>query len=382
MKILFVQWDSIAQKDLEEAFLQEGHELLYEKITSEQFSYSNPEEIERKLSGTVSKEKPDLVFSVNYSPAITEFCSKKRLRYVSWIYDSPYDWMYLESILAPCNQVYMLDKELCQEFRSAGIRTVQYLPMAANTERLDRAADENVSYVYGVSFVGALYMEADRFSGKKSALTDYTKGYMDALAESQMKIAGYNFIPEVLGPILDELCKVYPRYPIKGDLRTNAYFCAESVVNPWITRLERVDLLEAVAKTYGVDLFTHNQVFSLPNVCNHGPVDYYEEMPGVFRQSKINLNISKRGMRSAVPLRCFDIMGSGGFLLSNFQSGFLDLFVPGEDFVYYENKEDLLQKVGYYLPHEQERQEITRRGHDKVAANHTYRHRVRQMLDF
>ena len=77
-----------------------------------------------------------------------------------------------------------------------------------------------------------------------------------------------------------------------------------------------------------------------------------------------------------------DIMGSGGFLLSNFQADFLDLFVPGEDFVYYEDRVDLLKKVDYYLKHEDERQWIAQNGHDKITAGHTYRHRVREMLCF
>lgn len=68
-------------------------------------------------------------------------------------------------------------------------------------------------------------------------------------------------------------------------------------------------------------------------------------------------------------------------MLSNFQADFLDDFVPGEDLVYYESKEDLLQKVVYYLDHEEERKAIAKNGHDKVAARHTYRHRVREMLD-
>lgn len=68
-------------------------------------------------------------------------------------------------------------------------------------------------------------------------------------------------------------------------------------------------------------------------------------------------------------------------MLSNFQSDFLDDFVPGEDFVYYESKEDLLQKAAWYLDHEEERKTIAKNGHDKVAAGHTYRHRVREMLD-
>lgn len=118
----------------------------------------------------------------------------------------------------------------------------------------------------------------------------------------------------------------------------------------------------------------------MPGLRNRGKVDYYLQMPQVFKQSRINLNISLRSIKSGIPLRAFDIMGSGGFLLSNFQADFLDDFIPGEDFAYYESKEDLLAKIDYYLAHDKERQAIARSGHEKVAAAHTYRHRVREML--
>ncbi len=111
-------------------------------------------------------------------------------------------------------------------------------------------------------------------------------------------------------------------------------------------------------------------------------MDYLREMPLIFKRSKIDLNITLRSIKSGIPLRAFDIMGAGGFLLTDHRADLLDLFVPGEDLVYYENKEDLLQKVGYYLEHEEERKAIARNGHDKVATKHTYRHRVQEMLDF
>lgn len=120
----------------------------------------------------------------------------------------------------------------------------------------------------------------------------------------------------------------------------------------------------------------------MPNLYNHGEVYSYDEFPRVIKQSKINLNITLRSIHSGIPLRAFEIMGSGGFLLSNYQADFLDFFVPGEDFVYYEDKSDLLRKIDYYLIHEDERKEIAKNGHDKVAAAHTYRHRIREMLDF
>ena len=103
-----------------------------------------------------------------------------------------------------------------------------------------------------------------------------------------------------------------------------------------------------------------------------GAVDYYAEMPYVFANSKINLNISLRSIQSGIPLRAMDIMGAGGFLLSNFQADFLDYFIPNEDFVYYESEEDLVEKVIYYLNHEKERFEIAHNGHEKVKKNHSF----------
>ena len=67
-----------------------------------------------------------------------------------------------------------------------------------------------------------------------------------------------------------------------------------------------------------------------------------------------------------------DILGAGGFLLTNFQADFLDYFIPDEDFVYYTDTDDLLSKIDYYLTHEQERKEIAQNGHRKVLQNHSF----------
>ena len=222
--------------------------------------------------------------------------------------------------------------------------------------------------------------ENDYFDQMASALPDFAKGYLDAIITAQMKIQGYDFIEEVLGPVIDDLYRAFPLDPDPNGMESREYLYAQYVIDRRISALERIDLLNGAAKRHDVDIFTYIKDFSMPNVRNHGRVDYFREMPVVFRQSRINLNISRRRIKSGIPLRAFDIMGSGGFLLSNFQADFLDSFVPEEDFVYYESREDLLQKIDYYLVHEEERQAIARNGHDKVAAAHTYRHRIKEIL--
>lgn len=383
MKILFAEWASFGNNDVKEAFAAEGHTVV-------SFPFSNKDaredaEIETALSASIRNEIPDIVFSFNYFPVISNVCKKENIQYISWIYDSPYVMLYSYTVINPCNTIYVFDKELYLEFHKAGIQTIHYMAMAANVERLDHILPkcndkESSPFLYNVSFVGSLYTENHNFFDRMTTLSDYTKGYLDALMSAQMKIQGYNFIQESLSPIMEDLYKALPMNPNPDGVETKEYLYAQYVINRKITGLERSELIHAITKYFTFDLFTPNKDFTMPNLINHGPIDYYEQMPLVFKQSKINLNISLRSIKSGIPLRAFDIMGSGGFLLSNFQTDFLDYFVPGEDFVYYESTKDLLDKINYYLQHEEERIAIAQSGHDKVAANHTFRHRIREML--
>ncbi len=382
MKILFAEWESAGKNDLKEAFIAEGHELVCFPlgITAVQlFS-----EIENELLSALHKEKPDIVFSVNYLSAVSDICNKENIRYVSWTYDCPYREAYSSTIMNPCNIIYLFDKTLYLEFHNAGITTVHYMPMAANVERLDSMVDNSkLPFFYDISFVGSLYVEEGQdtyIDQVLPSLSVYTKGYLMGLMNSQLKIRGYDFIEELLSPVIDELWKILPIQMQPDGMETREYLYAQYVIGRRLTTLERLDLLEAVAGRHLVDLFTWGKDFTMSYVCNHGSVDYYTEMPWVFKKSKINLNISLWGIKSGIPLRAMDIMGCGGFLLSNFQRDFLDFFVPDEDFVFFENKEDLLRKIDYYLIHEDERKAIAKNGHDKVAAGHTYRHRVKEML--
>ena len=380
MKILYMEWDSFGNEDMKEAFLTEGHTLVPFPFPKDEGRHN--EHTESVLSRVIQEEKPDCVFSFNYFPLISKVCKQESLRYLSWIYDSPYVMLYSYTAINPCNSIFVFDKALCQQFWQNGISTVHYLPMAANPSRLDCLVSSSTSYEYDISFVGSLYTESHNFFDRMKGLSDYATGYLDALMTSQMNIQGCNFIEDSLAPVMDELYQALPMDPNPDGVETREYLYAQYVINRKITGMERIRILRTICQQHSLDLFTRDPKFHLPNMVNHGPVRYFDEMPLVFRKSRINLNISLRSILSGIPQRAFDIMSSGGFLLSNFQSDFLDDFIPGEDFVYYESPDDLLAKIDYYLAHEAEREAIAASGHDKIAATHTYRHRVRSMLEY
>jgi len=389
VKILFIEWESYGWQDMKEAFTEEGHDLVC--FPFQVFGHQGEEllrdpETERRLRSVLRKEVPDLVFSIDYFPVISSVCQREDVRYVSFNYDCPHILLSSNTIVNPCNKIFVFDKATYLEYHHAGISTFHYMPLAANTKRLD-AIDPYLSGVTlptcDVSFVGSLYLEkGNYFDQIEPALPERARGYLKALITVQLKILGYDLVHEMLPAILDDLYQVCPVDPMRDSVQPVSFFYEHHVINRRITAIERIDLLETLAQEHSVDLFTHIKDFPLPGLNVHGGVDYFHEMPLVFKRSKINLNITLRSIRSGIPLRVFDIMGAGGFLLSNYQADFQDLFVPDEDFVYYESKEDLLRKVGYYLNHEDERKAIARNGHEKIAAKHTYRHRVKEMLAF
>ena len=137
-------------------------------------------------------------------------------------------------------------------------------------------------------------------------------------------------------------------------------------INKYITGLERTNLLNAIADKYNLDVFTGNEELNIEKVAMHKSIDYYSRMPEVFRKSKINLNMTLRSITSGISLRVYDILGAGGFCLTNYQEDIAKLFKDGEELVMFTDENDMLNKLEYYLLHEEERMAIALNGHKAV----------------
>lgn len=388
MKILMLEWKSFGNEDIISAFKELGHDVKAIPFSKDELHHDDTEEA--KLIHEISSYCPDFVFSFNYFPIVSLACKKAGMRYVSWVYDSPYVLLYSYTIINPCNYVFVFDKELYLEFHKAGIQTIYYLPLATNTDRLqamDTAPQLKDFYnskwknQAQIAFVGALYTEKHQFYQRLRGITPYTKGYLEGIMAAQRQVYGYNFIQELLPPpIIEDLQKSLPMQPDPTSVESVEYLYAQYVINRQITAIERTDLLAAIGEQHSLDLYTPDQTFTFPGCINHGPVDYYDMAPYVFKNAKINLNITLRSIKSGIPLRAFDILGAGGFLLTNYQADFADCYTPDEDFVFFESKEDLLYKIEYYLSHEEERKAIAHNGFKKTKKYHTYKHRIQEMI--
>ena len=382
MKILFLDSPSFGKPDMISAF--ESYHINIQLFNHEIVRAYHCQEFDDFFDNLVASDCYNAVFSFNYYPAISNGCNRNGLKYLSFVYDSPLVALHSYTLINPCNYVFLFDQASYLKFARSGITTVYYTPLCANTERLSEIrTSQEVQHIVSsdVSFVGSLYNEGHNFFDRMQNMDDYTRGFLDALMDSQRKINGYFFLEEALTPnIIQAITDALHLAPQPDGTETYAYLCANYVIARKLTSLERIDTLSLVSKYFYTKLYTHNPTPQLPNIHNMGAVDYYDVMPHIFKNSKINLNITLRSIHSGIPLRAFDIMGSNGFLLTNFQSDFLDLFVPNEDFVYYDGEDDLLDKIEYYLSHEKERNEIAQNGFEKVQKYHTYKDRVFTIL--
>ena len=198
---------------------------------------------------------------------------------------------------------------------------------------------------------------------------------------AQRKVYGHFFLEEVLnGEILKDMLNSLPLEPNNDGVETIQYLYANYFLARKVTQNERFEILKAVSDHFTTKLYTHNPTPELPDVINKGPIDFYDNMPYVFKCSKINLNITLRSIKSGIPLRCMDIMGAGGFLLTNYQADFLEYFTPDKDFVYYESIDDLIRKCDYYIKHEDERKAIALNGYNKVKEFHNYKVRLNDIF--
>lgn len=387
MKVLFMERKTFGNEDMLAAYKQLQYEVTCFPVPPN--LERRDAKIEADLTSTLQNFVPDYVFSFNYLPIVATVCNQVGIPYLSWTYDSPYVMLYSYTVIYPCNRIFVFDKAWCEEFWRNGITSIHYLPLAANTDRLDNmtATDAFKSAPYApkgdVAFIGALYNEKHQFFERMTDLSPWCKGYLEGIMAAQHHVYGYNFIESMLTPsVINQLKQALPMETNPDGVESLEYLFAQYVINRKLTNIERQIYLSQTASRHTLDLYTPNTSYSLPGAINHGPIDYYDAAPYVYKLSPISLNITLRSIHSGVPLRAFDIMGAGGFLLSNYQSDFNDFFVPGEDYAYYDSEESLQSQIDYYLTHEDERITIARNGHEKIKSHHTYLHRIREMESY
>lgn len=382
MKILICRFNGLGEKGIIDSLKRLGYTVFeYDKKCD---NYDTDISYLEGLAASIDRYKPDKVFSINYFPIVSKVCKIYGLLYYSWVYDCPELHLYSKSITNKVNRIFVFDKVMYERLKRRSLYNIFYLPLATEpVEDFDSwiSNEEKKRYSHDITFIGSLYNEKKRQYHQLESLPDYERGYIEGLVQAQVNVFGYNFIMDSLSDDIVERIRKQLGYESIDDYEIeDREIIADHYIGVYASSIERIKTLQKVADVHTLSIYTDSDISMLNNVENCGIADSVTMTPKIYHLSKINLNITMKPIQSGVPLRVFDVLGVGGFLITNYQPEILKYFEDGKDLVVYESLDDLQYKIHYYLEHEDERKKIARQGYKKVKENFTYEKLLEMMM--
>lgn len=337
---------------------------------------------------------PDFIFSVNFKKEIGNLAKKLQLKYISWTVDTPSYDLYSTDISDDLFYLFVYDGELVDKLTSLGVENVYYLSAASGTPRfrdIDTNSEENERYSCDLAFVGSTALENEYRSFYLNKVDGETLALLEKIILAQAVEPQVYIIPELLenlsrqGIELTEKAFTQAGLVLEdmnylSDKERFAYHLAkEASGRTRIRTIQRLDEMFKV-KIWG-DKGWSSVTDKIINTRYMGKAGHYTELPKLFHTAQINLNITRSYVgQKGLPVRVFDVMASGGFLVSNYTDEIGRLFKPGRDLVCFDDYIQLNDIIHYYLKNEKERLTIAENGRNKLYELHTFEHRVNEIL--
>jgi len=364
--------------------LELGHEVNIEEkeVHIQDFDERNKD----NFAECLRHHRCDYVLTFDLSPEIAEACYEVGVPYIAWAYDSPLKELNGWFAMHPTTHAFCMDKKELERIKAEGKQHahLNYMHLAGNVSRMQGLIindEDEKKYSHDITMVGSLY-DGGFYQSYLNKLREFEAP--EDLKERVKKDVD-NFIESMVcdwrrdGSVFDRLSDEATEFMRNMNIDSQEIYNIpnrrfnESVFAREITHRDRVRVLRELAKHYNVHLYTGSKKRNIPKkVIAHDPVDPYVAAPKVFHLSKINLNISLRSIETGTPLRVFDVMSVGGFMMSNYQREMEELFVIDKEIVLYESLDELMDKVKFYLRNETARQKIAIAGYEKVKRCYSY----------
>lgn len=288
-------------------------------LVSELFVYEQGQ----TLSDLVTELRPNLVLVLDGMEMPTEQIDAVRAKGIPtavWLTDDPYYTDITVSLAAHYDYVFTLERNCVELYRAAGCARVHYLPFAAYTEHY-RPTLTRSQVRRNISFIGSAYWNRVQF----------LQPIIGDLMAHGLMINGiwWDRLPE------------YGQYP------------------------DRIELGKWMGPTETAEVYSGTKI--ILNL-HRSP---FEE----------TVNNNTAGIQAVSPNpRTFEISACGTLQLVDARDDLALFYTPGKEIEVFSSPEELLQKIQFYLTHEQERREIALRALERTYRDHTYSNRLDELL--
>ena len=328
------------------------------------------EQIARLLE-TLVTQKPDFILSINLSGMdlgglLARLFEDLGVPYVTWFVDDPRTIVMGRSTFATGNSIALTwDKAYTAYLQQAGFPAVHTLPLATDPTLFHGAPA--TQWPYPPTFVGN---SMEEFAERSWTGIQANTRLVDALntAFEAGRVTRENF-----GSGLDTILEAgYCASLDAEEHRSAEMLCF--IEGTRRLRRAHVEALLPEGLTLRGDAGWQRYV---PNA--QGPVNYFQDLPGFYRNCEINFNVTSIQMPHTVNQRAFDCPAAGGFLLTDAQSDLAELFDAERETATYATTEECVDKFRWYRAHPEARVAIVQAAQRRILAEHTYAHRLRSI---
>lgn len=336
--------------------------------------------------------RPRFAIAINYANGMAEAFAQAGVKFICWEIDPSLDrTIRVTGGVSPATHIFTYRQANVRRFQNAGFQHTFYLPLATNPSKrspatLSPECAEQTKYSALISFVGSSMLDQaqrlretyrQRYDAfRRTARLDVPPA--DELLEQILAAQRRDFSVYLIPDLVTRLCPEFA-----------AFFAGQE---PDLDLAQIIGELAAAEKriTYILNLAAFEpkiwgdqgwQLAAEPGIQYMGSAGHHHELNKIYSNSRINLDISRIYQMDIVPMRCFDILSCGGFVLAEHSAALEALFEVGHEIESYTCLDELIDKIKFYAAHQNLARQIGARGRRRVLSSHTILHRVDEMLE-
>ncbi len=378
LKVLFPTYSYLLTKEVQSALIKLGHHCRVLQLPSKEIPLS-------QVSGLFLKEilefKPDMVITINHygldrEGFIARALERFKLPCASWFVDSPFLILgYYQYTITPYITIFVWDRDYIPIMKEEGFKEVHFLPLGFDEETFNPSRQGMDGEVFDLGFVGNSMFNKAKSRLQGLVLPESLKGQYHSVAKAFVT-SEHLLVRDLLRERFVELYNDLVSLPPTEAL---AYEAAVTWESTGLYRLWVLDSLKAFRPVVAGDdgwkdyLDQNYQISPI--------LDYYRELPGFYKSSKININATSRQMKRGLNQRIFDVPACARTLVTENTPGLEEILEPNKEVLVFDSLEELPMVVEKALKDDHYRRQVGISGARRVHSHHTYTHRLKRLLD-
>lgn len=333
--------------------------------------------------------RPQRLVMVNYSREVAEVCEVERVPLVVWEIDPSTD--RTAEVVGTGQNVRLCTyrEQNVALYRAAGFPNVVHVPPGSNTEKrhpIDLSEEQRRWFGSDVCFVGSSLVSAARkyrrlflqlhasFDSVGSESFEQTEARLDEILAAERADYSNSSVIDLVEERFAEFLVAARRSRTRDD---PVKWVAEIAASE-----KRLDYVKRLAE-YKICVWGDREwerIEATSGARYLGTAGNGRELTLVYNGAKIQVDINRSYQTDVIPIRVFDVLACGGFLIAEHSTELGELFETGKELEAYHTLDELEEKVEYYLAHPEQARAIAQRGLAAVRNRHTVQHRVRELL--